>query len=293
MKCVPVFFFLLSIHKIRAFLFLLLSCDLLGCIMSCLKCNVLIQETSDKFVSCDGCSRHVHVSCSELSDNEIKCLTLRTKTKRRIKYICIECEQGVHQIPKLISLINDLKNEIRDMRVKYEELTNDSVNRSGGSFHMVCAEEIINEIQERNKRSQNIIIYGSLEEGASRQDQVQMDTGTVQSILTHVGVTCSEIRPVRLGKFDSTRQIRKRPIRVRLSSSEDVHRVLRKSARDRIRTSTQFSHLYVSPDRTPKQVELFRSVKLDLDERIAKGEANLRIKYLNGVPTISQSRAEN
>lgn len=259
--------------------------------MSCLKCNSPINERTDKFIKCDGCNRSVHISCSELSDVEIKCFTLRANVRRRMKYICIDCEQGVHQIPKLITLISDLKDEIRLMQEKYNRLVSDVGVKSVGSSDMAITEEVINEIHERSKRSQNIIIYSCPEEGNSKQDQIQRDTVTVQNLLTKSGVAGDQIKPVRLGKFDSTQQQRKRPIRVRLVSSEDVLRVVRKFRE--IKLNSQFSHLSVAVDRTPKQMAFYRSVRDELNTRIARGETNLKIKHKNGIPTIIKYNMEN
>ena len=34
------------------------------------------------------------------------------------------------------------------------------------------------------------------------------------------------------------------------------------------------------------QIELYKTVKAELDNRIASGEKDLKIKYKNGIPTI-------
>lgn len=262
--------------------------------MSCIKCNIIINEKNDKFIKCDGCNRSIHIICSELSDAEIKCFTLRPNSRRRIKYICIECEQGVHQIPKLITLINDLKDEIRNLKVQYNELSNaasTSKTLNASPSNALSSEELISEIYERNKRSQNIIFYGSPEDGTSKQDQMQRDTTTVNNVLAEVGVVVDGMKPIRLGRFDATKQHRSRPIRVRLSSSEDVFAVIRKFKK--LKTVERFSRLSVSTDRTPQQVAAYKAVKSDLTTRLARGESNLTIKYRNGVPTIVQLESEN
>lgn len=262
--------------------------------MSCIKCNLAINEKTEKFIKCDGCNRSVHILCSELTDAEIKCLALRPSSRRRIKYLCVDCEQGIHQIPKLISLVNDLKDEVRNLKEKYAEL-NDCASSSAVApsniSNVMASEEIINEVFERNKRSQNIIIYNSTEEGTSKQDQIRRDVIAVQKLFQEVGVDGQQIKPIRLGKFDSTKDRRARPIKVHLSSTDDVFKVLRKF--NQTKGNTQFSDLSVSPDRTPKQIAVFRAVRSELLGRIAEGETNLKIKYRNGIPTIVHLTSEN
>ena len=250
--------------------------------MSCIKCNILIDQLSEKFIKCDGCSRIVHIICSELTETELKCLSLRSSNKRRMKYICIECEQGVHQIPKLITLINDLKEEIRDMKERYAGLSH--VHSSGASIDLLAKEEIIAEICERNERSQNLMFYGVVESGSSRQDQTDLDADLVGGVLSGAGVVFERVKPIRLGKFDATKRPLVRPIKVRLPSSGDVIAVLRKFKE--LKKDPRYSQLSVSPDRTPQQISVFKAVKEKLDARVAAGEAGLRIGYRNGIPSI-------
>ncbi|KAK9678895.1 hypothetical protein QE152_g40452 [Popillia japonica] len=133
--------------------------------MSYIKCSILIDEKSDKFIRCDLYNRFIHVVCSELSDAEGKCFTLRPNSRRRIKFICCECEQSVNQIPKLITLINDLQNEIKNLNKKFSELRNCTGDAATSNTSvMLCQEGIFSEMFDRNRRSHNIIIYGSVEE---------------------------------------------------------------------------------------------------------------------------------
>lgn len=257
--------------------------------MSCIKCGVVVNDS--KFLRCDGCNRPIHVACSELTAAELKCFELRPNNKRRIKYICIECEQGLHQIPKILKLINDLKEEIRELR----ETRVDKpcvVAPAPDSYNQVMAnEQMIAEMLERSKRSCNIIIHGGVEAGNTRQDQIREDAVLVQAILHECEIADHDVKPIRLGKFDPTREKSSRPIRMRLSSSECVPVILRKFKK--LKSSGKFKQLSLSPDRTPQQVSVYKSVKMELERRLSDGETNLRIKYFNGLPTIIQSNSEN
>lgn len=254
--------------------------------MSCIKCSILIDEKTDKFIRCDMSNRFIHVVCSELSDAEVKCFTLRPNSRRRIKFICCECEQSVNQIPKLITLINDLQNEIKNLNERFSELRNctGDVATASNTSVMLSHEEIFSEMFDRNMRSHNIIIYGSVEDAGSKQEQFLKDDATIRSMLQQLGVRCDQVKPTRLGRFDPSKQQRSRPIRVRLSSPDDAFKIFRKFKN--IKNDARFANLSVSSDRTPKQRAAYKAVRSILAERTSKGETNLKIKYRNGVPTI-------
>ncbi|KAK9711141.1 hypothetical protein QE152_g25628 [Popillia japonica] len=107
----------------------------------------------------------------------------------------------------MLALINNLQDEIRDLKAKYSALI-DSRASSGNPSNIMVGEDIINEVYERNKRSRNIIssrniiIYGSHESGTSKQQQIDLDNVTVQNLMEEVGIQCEQIKPIRLGRFD-------------------------------------------------------------------------------------------
>lgn len=194
-----------------------------------------------------------------------------------MKYICIFCEQGVYQIPTLVSMISDLKEEIR--KLKDSQLSYES------NKPPAATEEIIGEMLERNKRSANMIIFGSEKKFSSKAEQVLHGEGLVRDVLNECNITDDNIEPIRLGKFDPSRQVRRRPIKVKLSSRDVVKRVLRRF--NKFKSNEKFAGLSVNSDRTPRQLAYFKSVRSELNVRMNNGESNLKIKYINGVPTIS------
>lgn len=256
--------------------------------MSCIKCDSLINEKNDKIIRCDGCNRPIHVACSELSPAEIKCFELRPSARRRIKYICIHCEPGFHQIPKLINLINEFKEDARKLNESNKDLSDGTVPSSAitSTSVSVTEEEIINEMLKRNRRSYNFIIHGCVEIGDNKQNQIGLDEALAKDILKESGFTDTNVKPVRLGKFGSTKQHRARPM-----SYDNVITILRKFKK--LKDKEIFAPLSLSPDRTPKQVSLYKTIKSELNSHIQKGESNLFIKYRNGIPTILKRNSEN
>lgn len=257
--------------------------------MFCIKCNLAINELVDKVIKCDGCGRPIHIACSDLSATELKCFDLRSNAKRRIKYMCLDCERAIQQLPKLIGLVEDLRNDVRKLQ---ERDSSSSVVTDFPKSSALATEEIMTEMLERNKRSYNVIIYGSGEDADNKNNQIERDSATVQNILREVGLGDStNVRPIRLGKFISSNQNRSRPIKVRLSSPDDVATVLRKFKK--AKNQNAFAGLSVSPDRTPKQIAFYKLVKNELNSRVELGETNLKIKHINGIPTVVAFKPEN
>ncbi|KAJ3651229.1 hypothetical protein Zmor_017280 [Zophobas morio] len=186
--------------------------------MRCLKCKGDIDDKSTAYIKWDGCTKPIHTACSELSQQDLKCLALRSTSSRRLKYICLECEQGVHQIPKLISMINMLQDEIQQLKNTIK--ANTTIAPSDSSF--IETEKVINEITERKKHECNIIIFNVKESnGISKQEQNVADCSFVNDFISESKLNLPTVPPVRLGKFDATNVNRARPIKVTLSSPED------------------------------------------------------------------------
>lgn len=54
----------------------------------------------------------------------------------------------------------------------------------------------------------------------------------------------------------------------------------------KINNIPDLSHLSISDDKTPQQIQAYRKLKSEMDERTSAGEKNLKIIYKNGVPNI-------
>lgn len=111
----------------------------------------------------------------------------------------------------------------------------------------------------------------------------------VQSLLKECNIPDQVVTPIRLGKFDPTKQVRSRPMKVRLSSPELVSMVLRRFQK----VKDKYAGVFITPDRTPQQMGMFKAVKAEMELRVAEGETGLKIKHVGGVPTIVSSGSKN
>ena len=131
------------------------------------------------------------------------------------------------------------------------------------------------------------MFYGCLENHSLTKDQlIEKDTVMVKNILAVIDVNCALIKISRIGRFDKTRAL-PRPIKVQLPSADEVVKVTKNAKK--IQTNDKWKHVSISRDRTKIQIDYYKSIKQELDTRIANGETNLVIKYSNNIPKIVNS----
>lgn len=222
--------------------------------MSCIKCGS--TDDSNSMLFCDSCNRNIHKKCSGLSASEIKVMEL--KGKRLLKFYCEDCMAGLLQVPKLLKLVDDLKSEVQTLKNNSFPVTN------------TIDEEMLNEINERNKRSTNIMFHNV-------PDQ-RDDYNDIKALITKALGECPAIvRHMRVGKKNKNGI---NSLKVVFSSPLDVMNILKNKFK------LKGSNIYVSPDLTPKQRSYEKNIREELNRRKSHGEVNLQLRYIHGVPKI-------
>ncbi|KAK9670996.1 hypothetical protein QE152_g41047, partial [Popillia japonica] len=90
-----------------------------------------------------------------------------------------------------------LQNELREL--KEECKVNDFSNVDKDTPDVFMMEKIVQEVAEREKRRNNLIIFNVPElEGGSKTDQVAADTASVADILKIVDISLERVSPTRL-----------------------------------------------------------------------------------------------
>ena len=141
-------------------------------------------------------------------------------------------------------------------------------------------EDFMQEFEERQARKLNVIIFGFTEQSSDLDKDIRI----AEEISVAIGLL-SDISPdvtladnpkiFRLGKFNATSS-KPRPLRLRLQSESMVHNLVHKFVSVK-KNNNNFKHVSISFDRTPKQLEHFKALKAELEERRNPGEDNLRI----------------
>lgn len=244
---------------------------------SCHCCKKLYEN--HLILNCSVCGGNFGNACIGLTPSEIRVIN----SKKSISWSCRNCENIGDDIASLKAVIVSLQNEIKDLKSAVQAMP--MAGNNALSDEMM--EEIILEFEERQERKLNIILYGLPEQPAtqSNSQNVILEAQTVNDMIHSLmpdipTVDKSKIR--RLGKFTQFDD-KPRPVKITLNTAEDARNILISSRE--LRNSHNYSRLFVSADRTPKQREYYNKVKESLEQRKSNGE-NVVLKYMKGVPFI-------
>lgn len=195
--------------------------------------------------------------------------------KRILRFLCQECNSGLLQIPSIIQSIRELKTEIN--LLKSTKTNESSVPTPSPIINM---NEIIAEMNERELRKKNIMIFGLPED----LNNTQADRGTALEILKSAYPNAPDnFKLFRVGQV-SANNTKPRPLKIILTSPEESIQILRNVKE--IRSKQKFSNLVITSDKTPNQTLQYKRLKEELITRTNNGETNLKIKYFNGEPKI-------
>lgn len=137
-------------------------------------------------------------------------------------------------------------------------------------------ENIIHEVMDRQSRACNVVVFSLVETDDDRICFSRLLSAVAPSIADQ------EFQCSRLGKHRS--HGRCRPLKVTFGNNQLVRILISKAAL--LKTTSEFRNVTISYDRTPKQIEIYRSTRRELQHRLSSGETNLVIKHIHGVPKI-------
>lgn len=232
--------------------------------MECIKCKI---SNNESVVNCDSCERPIHIDCSGLNASELKVMSLRGK--RLLRFHCEDCQVGVRLVPKLIKKIDEMFNEMENLKHQFKQ-----------TYVMPTSmdENIINEMQERQKRQNNVMIFNLVESGSE-------DPTIVNNIITELTSQSLETRNIkRIGKKNKNGW---RAVRVEFSRAEDADKVI-KAKKDTLKGKK----IFVNADLTPHQTSKIKTIRKEIEERNSRGES-VGMKFVNGTPTIVQAKLHN
>lgn len=244
--------------------------------VECGKCKQPIDYAKDSIkIICDSCRSHAHEGCAGLSATEKRCIPLQN---RNLLYFCDNCRACIKSMPQLLKQIAEMNAEIKLLR---EEL----ISWKSQPKVENLPENIVSEMEERISRAHNVIIY-NVEESSSPElaQRIRNDKDSVTNLLSQVGVNCNVIKVVRLGKTRAPNGSKPRPLKLIFPDINTAKEVLRNK-------NKILNTVYrISNDFTPMQRDHMKQLRLELSNRISKGEQNLTIKYFRGVPKIISSK---
>ena len=185
-------------------------------------------------------------------------------------------------------VVSDLNKETKTIKSNIDDLNN-KINITAtpanvGALQTSSAEVTLIEMQEREVRASNALIFGAKEASANNiEDRKSHDTEIVKDILNLVGVglngeTIDKLKIIRVGKSEPNKQ---RPIKVIFPTKEDARKLL--INKNKLNPD---SGMYIKYDQTSMQRSYLKNLLQDLQKRTDNGETDLKIKYFNGTPKI-------
>lgn len=233
--------------------------------MKCLICNIS-DSNEDSFILCDSCNRSVHKKCSGLNASEIRVMEL--KNKRTLKYHCEDCIKGLLMVPKLLKSIDELRTDIEKLKTDYNNMN--SSNETSSVSSDIQSSVVMNEIQDRQKRINNVILFNMENNGSDEGDVVNL-------LRTTAGRPIELVRVERIGKPNKNNR---KAVKVVLADSKDLLTLMKN------RHKLKNTSVYLNLDLTKQQRDKESAVKKELAERLEKGEKDLIMRYLHGIPKI-------
>ncbi|CAH1986321.1 unnamed protein product, partial [Acanthoscelides obtectus] len=241
----------------------------------CTCCNKSFKL--NMMIKCTVCMKAFRHLCVNLTIDEVNILNDQSKG---YSWSCSSCRNINNQINDLKKLILSLQDDIKAIKGGNGATTHDPKD----SF---VFEELIEEINDRNSRKRNVIIFGLPEQDQADVPQTRLtkDKSQVVDVLKviNLNVHANEVKPLRLGRFD---QSKCRPIKLSLKDEDEVINVIRNAKN--LKNST-FNRVSISFDRTRKQIDHYKALQEELAVRNSEGSQKFKIKYINGTPKSLRS----
>lgn len=260
---------------------------------------------------CDVCRVILCKDCGGLSSTEIRFVAMAS---RGVPYLCKDCVGSLKLVSTLKTKIDELEHEIQELKIAAEsskssyadilkkntaqseeikggmkdlEKKVESVTKPGTHPSAECTlplEPAVQELQERERRAANILLFGVKESSATtREARIEQESKAVEGILRKVDAdVAKEVKVTRLGRYDEQKI---RPIKVTFPTKSDALSVLRKKSK-----LSDEGSVYIKSDQTVCQRNYLKTVVAELENRTKQGEQNLKIRYIGGVPKIVKVR---
>ncbi|KAI4472497.1 hypothetical protein M0802_016766 [Mischocyttarus mexicanus] len=217
-----------------------------------------------KFLSCRVNVQSPSSNISNLSNSAITSKVIREIIREELKVLRDDIKAEIRKLELDIIAINDRVSNMEESLI----CSNNSSNLA------VDYNDIVSEIEERNWRSNNIILFNVDENIASTSSAPPpSDEETVNNIIRIIDPSVlpgSRMR--RIGRRSSHKS---RPICLTLRSKKEVLSILKNK-------SKYSGPVVISQDRTKGQRDYLRALRSELKARAADGNLNLTIKYFNG-----------
>lgn len=244
-------------------------------------CHCCGKQFEDHLVLvCSVCKNNFGNVCMGMNSSEVRIVNSR----KSITWCCKGCEAVGNDLTSLRSVIVSLQEEIRNLKAAMDTIQASSAVGLGEDD----IEEIISEFEDRQRRKNNVVIFGLSEQphNLARDVRESRDSKSAVDLINVLDKernwAVGDVKIVRIGNGGADAS-KPRPVKVVFQNHIDPRRVLRGTKF--LKGKAEYSGIFVNSDRTPRQLRYYNGLKQEVMRRTANGEA-LRIKYIQGVPKI-------
>jgi len=255
------------------------------------QCNVLNTLSSNVIYFCSACLLHLPAAMqsydNRLSDNDklqtmekhidsrLDALEIKLSdiTKQFVQYSLSELSNQIEeQITDIGSKIEDLSAKHTSVQMEVDSATESLQSSTTGSTSLVStASSIADELADRDRRRNNIILYNFSEKSDREADRKAFNDMCQVVFSEQFAVS----KVIRLGKRSEDKD-RHRPLLVGLNQESNKVSLLVNSSK--LRRHDMYKNVYLSPDRTKFERLKYKKLVEELKERRSKGETNLIIR---------------
>nr|CAI5863756.1 unnamed protein product [Callosobruchus analis] len=239
---------------------------------SCKCCGQLFD--AHLLLTCSVCKERFYHNCVGVTSNEVRILS----SNKGYDWTCVECRGIGRDLKDLRATIIQLQKDIKDLKEENSKLADNPRSEF---------EDVVSEVTERIKRKSNVILFNVKEPDQSKTARERMDSDktVVADILQNIDPEqpVANFKFARLGMFSNNKV---RPIKLILENEEMARKVRMKA--NNLKSHNTYKTVKLFPDKTKKQMEYYKMIRQELEDRHAAGDTNCRIKYVNDVPKIVQ-----
>ena len=173
------------------------------------------------------------------------------KVQTQIEFLTLRCCGLEQKLETVLHLQQEQQKEIDELRFAVTSMESVRID--------VCTE-----MEDRESRRNNIIVFGLPELSATISERFEFDEQQVDNILSELNIPdCEAIELRRLGKTNNGKS--PRPLKVTLSSRIGVQRILNKTRL--LKHSARFKEVFISKDRTKQQQNEWQEMRREFDRR--------------------------
>lgn len=293
-------------------------------------CSVCVKTVlnCEEGIQCDAlCSRWFHRTCINMTKADYK----KFADDSSLKWTCdrVDCVDSSTQPQNLLlSQLTLLTDKISELTNKVDSLTSlpakvdsliaevDNLNKNllmlesrvcsnetkiGALEEKVgalCAsetscdpEEIIAEMNDRSRRSKNVMLFNLSETLEGNVDSRRKHDRTILNKLVTSYIPNIDFNVVKILRVGKPQSNKKRPVKLIFESDSDAKAFLKSFSTDSATRIDQcFSNVRAFRDRTPREMDHINSLRSDLNRRVSAGEKDLTIKFINNVPKIVKNQ---